>query len=256
MNCKKIDLNGYYGRWPYWRLRHGSVEEILRLMDCYSIDRTALASTRAIFSDWEEGNEEVRQLARQNPDRFLSLVTINPILGKNHSDKLEEYISDNNVIGLRLYPIYHGYELSDQNSVLESILQRAASVNLPVFIPIRLMMNWVMPVLPIRSVENLIARFPKLKIVLGGINYEELKQALAILLCHHTIYIETSCLQLRGAIEQLVSLIGVERLLFGTGMPLQNPACEIAKINYLKLQREEKESIFADNAERFLQLMR
>jgi predicted TIM-barrel fold metal-dependent hydrolase len=254
MIYKKIDLNGYYGQWPYWRLRHGSEEEILQLMDRYGIDRIALASTRAIFSDWEEGNEEVRQLAWRRPDRFLSIITINPILGENHLDKFEEYVGDNTVAGLRLYPIYHGYELSDRNLVLENILQRAESMNLPVFIPLRLMMNWAMPVLSVTSVEKLVARFPKLRIVLGGINYEELKQIIPMLITRHTIYIETSCLQLRGAIEQIVSLIGAKRLLFGTGMPLQNPACEIAKINCLKLQHEEKECIYANNAERLLRI--
>jgi predicted TIM-barrel fold metal-dependent hydrolase len=252
MNCGKIDLNGYYGRWPYWGLRHGSVEEMLRLMDRYGIERAALASTRAIFSDWERGNEEVRTVVERWPDRFLGVISINPVLGERQLDRFEEYVVDNRVIGLRLYPIYHSYKLGVREPILDAIFQRLETLGLPVFIPLRLMMNWAMPVLPIVSIEKVVARFPSLRIVIEGVNYEELKQILPLILDHDSIYIETSCLQLRGAIERLVSLIGIGRILFGTGMPLQNPACEIAKISHLKLSEEDKEAIFKHNAERFL----
>lgn len=256
MSGGKIDVNGYYGNWPYWQLRHGSEDEILRLMDGHGIERLALASTRAIFSDWEEGNEEVRRLVRRHPDRFLAIVTVNPILGESQLTRFKAYLDDEAIIGFRLYPIYHDYELTAQEGVLEELLSWAEAADMPVFIPIRLMMNWSMPVLPMSRVAPLLVRFPRLRIVLGGVNYGELKRARPLLLQHQRVFIETSCLQLRGAIEQLAALIGVERLLFGTGMPLQNPACEIAKIENLELPDDQRNMILRMNALKLMERKR
>jgi|SRR5215510_2541698 len=253
MTQEKIDLNGYFGNWPYWRLRHGSEDEILRLMDKFGISRMVVTSLRAIFSDWAQGNEEVKRMVRSHPDRFLWSTSINPVLGENHIAKFEEYLNDATT-GLYLYPLYHNYDLKGQGSILENILRRAEEVDLPVFIPIRLMMNWSMPVLPMTSVAELTRQFSNLTIILSGINYGELKQALPLLFHHPKVFIITSCLQLRGVIEQLVTLIGVERIFFGTGMPLQNPACEVAKIGNLELSNDQKNRIFYGNSAEFLKL--
>lgn len=246
----KIDVAGYFGTWPYWPLRHGSREEILRLMDRYGIERIVLASLRAIFSDWEEGNAEVRHLARCHPDRFCVAVTINPVLGRDHLTRLEEYRQDEAVVGLRLYPVYHDYELTGGEEILEVLLSRAAEWQWPVFIPLRLMMNWGLSVLPVAQVAGMLARFPHLTVILGGVNYGELQHARALLRAHPRVFLETSCLQRQGALEEIVAEIGVERLLFGTGLPLQNPGCEVAKIAHAALSEEEKVQVFEENARR------
>ena len=245
---RKFDVLGYFGTWPYWPLRHGSPDEILRLMDRYGIERLVLGSLRAIFSDGEEGNEEVRRAARRHPDRFRVAVTINPVMGRDHLTRLEDYRQDDLVVGVRLYPIYHDYELTDGGDVLQALLARIAEARWPVFIPLRLMMNWVLPVLPIAQVAGLLARFPHLTLILGGVNYGELKHALPLLRAHPHVFLETSCLQLRGALEHVAADIGAERLLFGTGLPLQNPGCEIAKIAHADLSEMERAQIFAENA--------
>jgi len=244
----KIDVTGYFGTWPYWPLRHGSPDEILRLMDRYGIERLVLGSLRAIFSDWEEGNEEVRRLARQHPDRFRVAATINPILGRDHLARLQEYQEDELIVGLRLYPIYHDYDVPDETALLPALLSRVTDRNWPVFLPLRLMMNWGLPVLPIAQVAEWLARFPQLTVILGGVNYGEVKHVLPLLRTHSRAFLETSCLQLQGALERVATEVGIDRLLFGTGMPLQNPGCEVAKIAHAAFSEAERAQIFAENA--------
>ena len=247
---RKFDVTGYFGTWPYWPLRHGSPDELLRLMDRYQIERLVLGSLRAIFSDWEEGNEEVRRLARRYPDRFRVAVTINPVLGHDHLERAEEYRQDELVVGLRLYPIYHDYELASEGNAGLPLLAYAAETAWPVFIPLRLMMNWGLPVLPLTQVAGMLARFPQLTVILGGVNYGEVKHALPLLRAYPRVFLETSCVQLQGALERIAAEIGVERLLFGTGMPLQNPGCEVAKIAHAAFSEAERAQIFAENARR------
>lgn len=246
----KVDVTGYFGTWPYWPLRHGSPDEILRLMDRYGIECLVLGSLRAIFSDWEEGNEEVRRLARRHPDRFRVAVTINPFMGGDHLARLDEYQQDEQVVGVRLYPIYHDYELTDGGEILEALLVRIARERWPVFIPLRLIMNWGLPILPMAQVTGLLARFPQLTVILGGVNYGEMEQALALLRAYPKVFLETSCLQLQGALERVSARVGIERLLFGTGIPLQNPGCEVAKIAHAALSEAERAQIFTENAVR------
>jgi predicted TIM-barrel fold metal-dependent hydrolase len=246
----KIDVTGYFGTWPYWPLRHGSPEEILRLMDRYEIEWLVLGSLRAIFSEWEEGNDEVRRQARRHPDRFRVAVTINPLLGRDHLVRAEEYRQDELVVGLRLYPIYHDYEVANGGDVLDSLLTYAAETSWPVFLPVRLMMNWGLPVLPVAQVAGMLARFPRLTVILGGINYGEVKHVLPLVRTYARVFLETSCLQLQGALERIAAEIGVDRLLFGTGMPLQNPGCEVARIAHAAFSETERAHIFAENARR------
>ncbi len=243
-----IDMSGYYGSWPYWRLRHGSLNQILGLMDRYHIDKVLLSSTKAIFYDWEEGNEDLLKITSEHADRFIPSLVINPVFGSDVSENTRKYVQKG-VKSLRLFPLYHSYRLANEY-ILERLVSVIEKSDVIITIPIRLIMNWAMPVLFASELEALVRNSPQRPIVASGINYGELYNFLPLLKKYHHLYLETSCLQTRGLIERTAKLFGADRILMGTGLPIQNPGIEMAKQQTLDLPDKDKKKIIGENARR------
>jgi uncharacterized protein len=68
------------------------------------------------------------------------------------------------------------------------------------------------------------------------------------------VHIETSCIQGFEAIAKVVQEIGSGRILLGTGLPLQNAAAGVSKIEHARISDADREAIFAGNARRLLKL--
>lgn len=247
-----IDVNGYYGSWPYWKLRHGEIANILRLMDRWQIDQVLICSTKAIFYDWEEGNEEVLRIASEHADRLIPSLTINPVFGSDIRETTKKYIQEG-IKSLRVFPLYHRYSLSN-GYILEKLTSAIDQQNIIVSVPIRLTMNWAMPVLNAAEVEALTEALEKNPIIISGINYGELYSFLPLLRKRGHLFLETSCLQARGSIECAAEVIGSDHILMGTGLPIQNPGIEIAKQKKLNLSDEDKNKITGENTRLLLGL--
>ncbi len=119
-----------------------------------------------------------------------------------------------------------------------------------VVIPLRLILHWGLPQLDVREINTVAQNFPKLKIIIGGVNYSEVRDALAVMRRHENVGIETSCLQMVNGIETLVNKAGAERVYLGTGLPLMYPLPGIYKIQKAQISEKEKELILGGNASR------
>jgi len=137
---------------------------------------------------------------------------------------------------------------------LASILKMASKLAWPVLIPIRLMMNWGLPTLDVRTIGGIAAAYSHVQFIIGGVNYGELADALAVMNRYNNVAIETSCLQSLGGVKLLADEVGPERVLLGTGLPLQYPSAGLAKIEHAEISDRAKELILGLNAERLLGL--
>ena len=61
-----------------------------------------------------------------------------------------------------------------------------------------------------------------------------------------------NCIGFFNAIEEFVELYGAEKLLFGTGLSIQDPGQAIAQLNYSQISVNDKELIGYKNLERIL----
>jgi uncharacterized protein len=108
-----IDVNASLGHFAFRRLRHNSSDGLLRLMDSRKIDKAIVASASAItYRNPQAGNEEVDEETRRHRDRLISFAVINPTYA-GWEDDLRICREDFGMRGVRLYPKWHNFMLSD-----------------------------------------------------------------------------------------------------------------------------------------------
>lgn len=242
------EFSGFVGAWGYWPLKERSASDVTGLMDAHGIECAVVGSTRALESDWRLGNDEVLAAAAESDGRLIPFVTIDSVQ-PGSTELLKEY-SGAGARGIRCYPSHHHNTLPQH---LEPLCQAAKEQGMVVTLVLRAIMDWSFPVASTAPFEYLFAKYPGVQFVLHGLNYgAESWHGIRLLNAHPNVWLETSCLQGLGAIAQLVSHADVNRILLGVGIPLQYPACGIAKLEKAEISSREKEAIGRGNAKRLL----
>jgi predicted TIM-barrel fold metal-dependent hydrolase len=251
----RIDVHSYIGRWPYWPIPQSTPAEVLETMDHAGIDTAVVTSTRSLFVNWRDGNAEASQAEAGHPGRFLAFSCVGP---PELSHKLDanpfDLSKQPSVRGIRLAPQFHTYHLLYE-PFIDELCEQAASLGIPVQLPLRVLMNWGMPMLDLGMIVAIVERHPRTPWILTGLNYfHELRVGLALMRRFATVHIETSCIQGFEAIAKVVGELGSDRILLGTGLPLQNAAAGVQKIEHARISDADREAIFARNARRLLKL--
>lgn len=242
------DFSGFVGAWGYWPLKARTGADVIALMDAHGIERAVVGSTRALESDWRLGNSDVIAAAADSGGRLIPFVTIDGTW-PGTAELLADYESAG-AKGVRCYPSHHHNTLPSQ---LEPLCAAAQDHGLVVTIVVRAIMDWSFPVAAVEPFESLFAQFSDVQFVVHGMNYgQESWNAIRLLNTYANVWLETSCLQGLGGLAQWVSQGDVDRILLGTGAPLQYPACGIAKLEKAEISPADKEAIAHRNAKRLL----
>lgn len=232
-----IDINACFGFEPERKV-DVSLSQLLGLMDRFNIDKALAYSLKAVYYDFQEGNEETLRVAQREPS-IIPVAVVNPQQFP-HFLKATKEIKEAGFKAIRLFPHLHHYPYDF--SPLEYIFQEALQAELPVLIHCRsqgsatLMGRWA-------------ERFA-IPFILCEVGYDNLAEVLYVAIKNSNIYIDTSYLDGFGNIEIAREYLGADRLLFGSGMPYRNPypAMETVRRSFLSL--EEKEKIMGTNARR------
>jgi predicted TIM-barrel fold metal-dependent hydrolase len=245
-----IDFSAYFGLWPYWKIKNTTQAEMIALLDRIGIDQAVVASTRSIYFEVRQGNEDVAQFASQSNGRVHAFAVINPVDEKNACNILKS-AHQAGMRGFRLFPQQHRYHLDD-DPCLNEVLALGQDLGMTVVIPIRVILHWGLPQLDVREINTVAQNFPRLNVIIGGVNYGEFRDALAVMRRYENVGFETSCMQMVNGIETLVNKVGAERVYMGTGLPLMYPFPGIYKIQKAQISDRERELILGGNAERIL----
>jgi predicted TIM-barrel fold metal-dependent hydrolase len=245
-----IDFSAYYGLWPYWKIQHTTPSDLLGLLDKWGIDQAVVVSTRSIFFECRQGNEDVVQFSRESQGRVHGFAVVNAAQENDALDILQS-AHQAGMRGFRLFPQQHRYHLDD-DPCLNDVLALGQELGMTLAIPIRSILHWGLPQLDVREIDTVARNFPQLRVVIGGVNYGEFRDALAVLRRHENVCFETSCMQMVNGIETLVKKVGAERVFMGTNLPLMYPYPGIYKIQKAQISDREKELIMGGNAARVL----
>ncbi len=243
-----IDFNVYLGHWPFRRLCVRTALGILRQMDRSGIDIAVVSSLNSVlYADPHDGNLELLQEIEQYSERFVPLAVLNPKYPGWEGD-LEECIN-HGCKGLRLYPQYHNYSLTDEECL--RLVKRAHESNLVVSIPVRLRdgrgRHWMDSArdINLEELKQLAERVPEAKIVV----LEARGVADSPLFEYPNVYFEISGMDAAfGEIDRLIERVGDSRVVFGSGFPLKYLQSAILKAKLIRKPEETVEKILWKNA--------
>ena len=252
-----VDVNAFIGKWPYWPVRATGAAEVAGELRGWKIDRAAICSTRSVFVHCEDGNREVEQAVADHPEQFVGFACLGT---RELSHKLADgdYDFDSyqrrGFAGIRLYPQHHSYHPLYCEFV-DRILEESEARDWPVLLPLRIIMNWGLPMLDLPVIEALVERHPRNTWILAGINYlHELQLATKLMQQHSSVHLETSCVMGFEGLVKLLQQCGPDQILFGSGAPLQHGGAGIEKILRAKISDSSREAILCGNARRILRL--
>lgn len=256
-----IDVNAYLGHFAFRQLRHNTAVSLLEWMDTKKIDKAVVSSAAAItYRNAQAGNEEVAAEVKPHTDRLIPFAVINPFYA-GWRDDLKICHEEFGMKGLRLYPNWHNYGLSDQSCL--DLVNAAAEREMVVSIPIRVEdyreRSWLVdvPDLLLEEIAGLIKACPNARfILLNGIGYvnSPLGRKDSGMPSNYAIEVSRLSALLENEIGQLCANLGPERLLFGTGMPFNYPDPALLKLDVLDMRASDKEKIRWENAAKWLRL--
>ena len=264
-----IDINAYVGHWPFMQLKYNTCETLAQRMAHFGVDISVVSNLNGIFykntqSANEELYQEIRSL-RRNKDRFIAFAVINPIYAGWRQD-LETSISKLGMKGIRLYPQYHDYGMT--NPSLIELVKRARDRDLAVAFPFRMVdsrqRSWMdidyVPSTPkpewtLTDIFPIIKEVPDAKYVILNIaNSMHLDEPDDALFKKAKVLMDTSGRTLTD-LGALLKTQGKERFAFGTHSPILDYLTGQLRIESLRESEASpatKELLRSGNAKKFL----
>ena len=180
----------------------------------------------------EEENEYMHRLV-QETDWMYQWVVVDPRQEKTFL-QAEQMLKDPKVLGIKIHPKYHGYDILDHAAGLFSFAQKhkAVMVMHPEHIP---------------EMPAIADQYPDMKLIIAHLSSVAHVEAIANSR-QGNIYVDTSArgIAVNNVVEYAVATVGSEKLLFGTDT--YSCAFSIPRIALADLTQEDKENIFWKNA--------
>jgi predicted TIM-barrel fold metal-dependent hydrolase len=258
-----IDANSYIGHWPFRQRRYNTCASRLERMKRFGVDTAVLSNLNGIFyKNPQAANEELFdeiKSRREFSDRFIPFAVINPVYAawRDHFAASERMAMK----GIRLYPKYHGYELTDPACV--ELVKRARDGDLPVALSLRMVdsrpSSWMdlerSKEWALKDVMPIIKAVPDAKFLIVNVaNSPVLAEEDLDLFKKANIIMDTSGRALVN-LGELIQVYGSGKFGFGTQAPILDEVTGLLRIESLREDEADaatKARLRAGNIKKFL----
>ncbi|MBI2843591.1 MAG: amidohydrolase family protein [Armatimonadetes bacterium] len=234
-----IDANTMFGPCP--RVTADlSLDRLLEGMQSHGVERSLTLSTVGIFHSHNDGNMDT--LAQcQGKQQILPVATIDP---RGYFGALKQI---SNLINqgfrmFRFFPGEQGWPLD--HAVFEDILNELEPTPVPIMIDAG------------RTGDaSALARILGSKdhpLILDGVVFETLAEAVSVMKKHSNIYVETHALTVPGGLRFLAEQVRGDRIIFGSDCPRSSLAGALRYVQESGLPDPDKEKVLGGNIKRLL----
>jgi predicted TIM-barrel fold metal-dependent hydrolase len=264
-----LDINAYVGHWPFMQRRYNTCEALLGRMNKFGVDVSVISNLNGIFyKNTQPANEELYDEIRSDrrfSDRFIPFAVINPIYA-GWRDDLEVCVKKMGMKGVRVYPKYHDYEITDPSLI--ELVKRVRDHGLPVAFKIRMIdsriRSWMdipfvvgtqRPEWTLSNIVPIVKAVPDAKyLILNVANNIRLNDEDMELFRKAEVVFDTSGRQV-NSLPDLLKSYGREKFAFGTHSPILDYLTGLLRIEALReseADAETKELLRSGNAKRIL----
>lgn len=266
-----IDINSYVGHWPFMQLKYNTCELLSQRMDRFGVDVSVISNLNGIFyKNTQSANQELYdeiKASKRYKNRFVSFAVINPIYAGWRQD-LDTSINKLGMKGIRLYPKYHDYEIT--NPSLIELVKRARDMDVPVAFTFRMadsrQRSWMdidyvaytpKPEWTLKNILPIIKEVPDAKyLILNVANSLHLNPDDMELFKRAEVLMDTSGRTIAN-LGSLLKVYGKEKFALGTHSPILDYLTGQLRVESLReseANASTKELLRSGNAKRFLKL--
>jgi hypothetical protein len=239
-----FDCHGHLGRWPLTHMPGHTIEATIATLDRLGIDRLCLSPFWGCFCDFVRGNDALGAAVARYSDRLIGQITVNPHYPDEIVPEIERCRRLYGVRMLKIHPFCHDYpvdgdgyrplwEYADQTGtvVLSHTWDSDKTCSPELF-------------------ATIAARYLRARVILAhaGGTQRGCRQAIDVVKKHGGLYLDTATSHFHvGMIERFVREVGADRVLFGSDVPLLDPAAPLGRIAYARIGEAQKEKILGLN---------
>lgn len=250
----RLDVNSFVGAYPFRRVPGTSVEALLQSMERVSVDQSWISHLPSVFwRDPAEGNSWLYQIT-DGSERLRPVPAVHP--GLKGWEQIIRGARSRGAPAVRADPTY--YALDPTGPEMRSLIQTCAGENMALIMAVRLEdarqrhPNDRSPELPAAAVRTLLRADPAVRLLITHADRSFVEEVHFGSTPDESARIWWDICWIWGPpedhLETLLSTVGVQRFVFGTGQPLRLPENSVAKLDLLSLSSEHRSAIEAENA--------
>lgn len=251
-----IDVNVNLSRWPFRRLPCDETPRLIEKLQQSGITEAWAGSFEGLLhQDVASVNSRLVTECRTSHGLLRPVGTINLSL-PDWQDDVRRCVEEHGMHAIRLHPNYHRYGLDAPEC--DELFALAADRQL--IVQLALKMEDVrthhplisVPTVDLTPLEALIRRHPQTRLVILNGSGTIGPAAAAALATLGQVYFDISHAELIGALDQLVRVVPMERLLFGSHFPFFNVESALLKFQESELGDAVTTAIRSGNARQLM----
>jgi uncharacterized protein len=265
-----IDIHAYVGHWPFRQLRGSTCASLLERMDSRGVTHSCVSNINGIFyKNTQSANEELYDEIGSSPafrDRMIPFAVINPSYNGWQHD-LEVCHESMGMKGIKLYPRYHEYGITDPRCI--EAVKMARDRKMPVAFSLRMIdlrqRSWmdVGTDMVLNDIADIVREVPDAAYMVLDTRIPEGTAATTaentrILRNANLVFdsVRASGVPVIGyngaGIQDLIDTFGRDKLAFGTETPFVDYVTPFLRLEVYPGDSATKELIWHGNARRIL----
>ena len=235
-----IDAHAHLGAWNL-PIKDTSPDKFLSQMRQYKISKSIVSSVSAIAYDFEEGNGQLAETLNRH-DNLYGYVAVNANYLERSKNQLDLHFSSSKFVGVKIHASLSNQPVSSTESI--ELLSLIASYKRPTLI------HGAFP-----DILAAARKFPDLVIISAHMGFAGWRKVIDKAKEVSNIYFDFCFSQPHLAkIETAISVLGAERILFGTDNNLLDPALTFGMMEETGMTDEQRDLIYHRNAARLFNI--
>jgi len=234
-----IDVHAEIGTTPLWGIPFTD-QNLLRSMQKYGVDRSIISSTIGNSCDFKRGNAQVARVVQAN-QAMLGCVVVNINYPELSQKDMHSYLADGSFAALLLTSGVRGRHVTLAEG--EDLLNAHRRFVKPVYLHTQ---NQAAAL----AANEIAKAFPIMKFVLIGMGGEDWRMATMLAERTLNLYLEVSGSSSPDKIQFAVEHIGSHRIVYGSGLPYNDPSAVIGLVQDAEITDADKKNIFENSARR------
>jgi uncharacterized protein len=273
-----LDINAYVGHWPFKQLQYNTCRKLLERMHKFGVDLSVISNLNGVFyKNTQAANVELYDELKSDKrlgERFIPFAVINPIYAGWKED-LDKCIKKMGMKGIRVYPKYHDYEVTDPSFIelvkiardrgvpvaidIRMVDSRQKSwLDIPVFVPKEVKYDIITLEWAVRNIVPIVKEVPDAKYIIVNVaNSIKLSPEDMEVIRKANLVFDTSGRELRGdnALGELLLRFGKDKFAFGSHSPILDyitGRLRIESLSDTEADPATKELLRSGNAKRII----